>query len=150
RQVFLHLYRVVNRHLRAPTHSAAQSHAVEFGASQLINDVERTCLVVEKVVVGAEEIAEAVLLVQTPHLLGDSFAALDAILPLVVGGNRAIRTIELAAEGQNKRADRAPPTHLIGRQRVCAERFAPAGRLEQPIPMDWMWQLVEISDKALH
>ena len=55
RQVLLHLQRVVDRDLGVPARPVAKRDAVELRAGEVLDDVERAGLVVEEVVVGAEE-----------------------------------------------------------------------------------------------
>src|SRR4029078_12833319 len=108
-----------------PSRVLAEPHAVELRAGELLDDVERARLVVEEVVVGAEEVANPVFLVEPPHFLGDPLAALHAILALVIGGDRTVRTGEFAAEGQHEGADRNALSYLIGRHRACAQSCVP-------------------------
>ena len=96
-----------------------------------------------------KKIAQAVLLVEAPHLVGDPVAALDAMLPLVVGGDRAVGTGELAAEGQDERTDGTALSHPIGRQRPRAERGVPARRLQEPVAEHRVGQFVQIAQQAL-
>ena len=144
------MQRVVDGHLRIPSRPFAEPHAVEFRAGELVDDVERARLVVEEVVVGAEEVAKTVVLVEAPHFVGDPLAALHAILPLVIGGDRAVRTGEFAAEGQDERTDGTAPLHLIDRHRARAQGCVPARRFHEPVPQYRVGQFVEIPDEALN
>ena len=76
--------------------------------------------------------------------------ALDAVLPLVVGGNRAIGTGKLAPEGQDKRADRAQLADLVVGQRLRAQRGPAARRFQQTIARDRVGQFIEIADETLY
>jgi hypothetical protein len=132
--VLLHLEGVVDGDLGVPARDLADGDAVYFGGGQGLDDLQRPLLVVEKVVVGAEEISKAILLVEAAHLVGDARGALEAVLPLVVGGDGAVGAGELAAERHHQGADRAVPAHLVCGQRLRGERGTEAARrLEQRI-----------------
>ena len=148
--MFLHLERVVDRYLCIPSRLFVEPHAVELRAGELVDYFERARLVVEEVVVGAEEVAKTVVLVEAPHLVGDPFAALHAILPLVVGRDGAVRTGEFAAEGQDEGTDGTALLDLIHRHRARAEGRMPARRLHEPVPKHRVGQFVEIPEEALN
>ena len=58
------LQRIVDGHLGGQPYSAAQRLAVDLGHRQRLDDVQRSLVVVEKVVVGAEVVPQAVLAVE--------------------------------------------------------------------------------------
>src|SRR5205814_1836851 len=103
----------------------AEGDAADLGAGERLDDLQRAGLVVEEVVIGPEEIAEAILGVEPAHLLGDAPGALDAVLALVVGGDRAVLAGELAAEREDERADRAEPPDARGGDGLPGERRPP-------------------------
>src|SRR5436853_3206699 len=102
----------------------AELRAADFRSSQSFGNLERASLVVEKIVVGAEEVPDAILAVEPDHLVGDTIAALDPVLALVVGRDRAVGAREFAAECQYQGSDRAvlaDLTRLHGAR--CQGRF---------------------------
>ena len=108
---------------RGPMDAAvAERCAGDLGAGQGLDDLQGSRLIIEEIVVRAEKKTDAILVVQPHHFLGDAGATLDAVLPLVVGGDRPIGAGKLAAEGHDQRADGAQLTDLAIRQGLRAER----------------------------
>ena len=108
RQVLLHLQRVVHGDLRAPADPLAQRTPSNSARASVSTMSQRARLVVEEVVVGAEEMTAGRIPCSGGRISSAMRAGLlSAVLPLVVGGNGAVRAVELAAEGQHERADRA-------------------------------------------
>src|SRR6476659_7511401 len=71
------------------------------------------------------------------------------MLALVVGRDRAVRAVELAAEREHQRADRAVLSYLIGRQRRSAQGLGAAWWLEQAVAEHRVRQLIEIAEQSL-
>ena len=72
-----------------------------------------------------------------------------AVLALVICGDGAVGTGELAPEGQHQRGDGAVLAHPVGGQGLRTQRGLAAGWFEQPITEYGVGQFVEIGDQPL-
>src|SRR5262249_41635044 len=132
-----------------PAHALAKGLASDLRPGEGFDNRDCSVLVIEEIVVGAEKVADAVLRVKPNHLLGDSLSALDAMLTLVVRGDRAVSAREFAAERQHQRADRRVVANLALRERLSCERRTAARGFEDAVPQTRVRQLVQIREQPL-
>ena len=95
----------MNRDFRSPSNSGTESRPSGLRAGQSLGDLQCAIVVIEEVVVRSEEVAMAELGVDSVHLIRDPLRALCPVVPLVVGGDRAIWACKFAAERHHERTD---------------------------------------------
>jgi len=97
-QMIFHHQRVVNGGLGAPADFFVQRNAIDARVGQGLHYFDGALLVIEEVVIRAEEISDAVGLVQPGEFFGYPARAFQAVLPLVVRRDRAVGAGEFAPE----------------------------------------------------
>ena len=149
RQVLLQPKGIVHRGFGAvPDFAVGPSTRGDF-ACQRFGNFQRSLGVIEEIVVGPEEVRDAIGRGDLAHLVGDSFATLDTILPLVVGGNRTVGTAEFAADREHDGRNATVSADAVCGQSVLAQRRLAAGRFQEAVAERSMGQFVEVAQQAL-